>query len=121
MTVFEDNGGTRHLTQKPACTSSSKHIDVRHHLFRVLIFRGEFIITRVESEEQHADFLTKPLSNEAFCYHPDLILYAFSRWVLYLHFCGIYLAISEDDAILPGNGFGGPMCFKQRETVVVSI
>ena len=112
MEVFEDNGGTRHLAQNPACTSNSKHIHVRHHLLRVPIFRGEFIVTNVESEEQHADFLTKPLSNAACCYHRDLTIYAFSRQeVLYLDYSGIYLAISEDDAVLPGNGFQGFMCF----------
>ena len=61
MTVFEDNEGAKHLAQNPKCTSNSKHIDVRHHLLRKLVFKGEFIIAHVETDEQHADFLTKPL------------------------------------------------------------
>ena len=120
MEVFEDNGGTRHLAQNPARTSNSKHIPVRHHFFRVSIFRGEFIVTNVESEEQHADFLTKPLSNAACCYHRDLTIYAFSRQeVLYLDYSGIYLAISEDDAVLHGNGFQG--CVFSRDGCCVDL
>ena len=29
-----------------------------HHFLRELIFKGEFIIAHVETDEQHADFLT---------------------------------------------------------------
>ena len=76
MTVLEDNEGARHLVQNPVCTSNSKHIDVRHHFLRELIFRGEITLTStlVESEEQHADFLTKPLSNVTFCYHREFLM-----------------------------------------------
>ena len=59
---FEDNEGAKHLAQNPKCTSNSKHIDVRHHFLRELIFKGKFIIAHVETDEQHADFLTKPLN-----------------------------------------------------------
>ena len=74
MTVFEDNEGAKHLAQNPKCTSNSKHIDVRHHFLRELIFKGEFIIAHVETDEQHADFLTKPLNYTAFCYHRDFLM-----------------------------------------------
>ena len=74
MTVFEDNEGERHLTQNPLGTSTWKHIDVRHHFLRELIFFGEFIVTHVESKDQHADFLTKSISNAAFCYHRDFLM-----------------------------------------------
>ena len=74
MTVFEDNKGARYLAQNPVCTSNSKRIDVRHHFLRGLIFRGEFIITHVESQEQHANFLTKPLSKVDFYYHRDFLM-----------------------------------------------
>ena len=74
ITASEDNEGARHLAQNPECTSNSKHIDVRHHFLRELIFRGEFTTTHVETEEQHADFLTKPLSNAVFCYQRDFLM-----------------------------------------------
>ena len=74
MTVFEDNEGARHLPQNPVCTANSKHIDVRHHFFRELVFKGEFEITHVETDQQHADFLTKPLNKAAFCYHRGFLM-----------------------------------------------
>ena len=37
MTVLADNEGARHLARNPVCTSSSKHIDVRHHFLRELV------------------------------------------------------------------------------------
>ena len=74
ITVFEDNGGAKNLAQNPACTSNSKHIDVPHYFLRDLIFKGEFVITHIESDDQHADFLTKPLDYTAFCYHRDFLM-----------------------------------------------
>ena len=55
MAVFEDNAGARQLAQNLVSTSNSKHIDVRHHFLRELVFRQECIITRLDSEEQHVD------------------------------------------------------------------
>ena len=74
ITVFEDNEGARHLAQNPVCTSNSKHIDVRHHFLRELVFRGEFAIVHVPTAEQHADFLTKPLNRETFCFHRNFLM-----------------------------------------------
>ena len=61
IVVFEDNEGPKNLAQNPVCTSNSKHNDVRHHFLREHIFKGELFITRVESDDQHADVWTKPL------------------------------------------------------------
>ena len=74
MTAFDDNEEARQLAQNPVCTSSSKHVDVQPHFLRELIFRGELIIAHVESEDQHADLLTKPPSYAAFCYHRDFLM-----------------------------------------------
>ena len=74
VTVFEDNEGARHLAQNSVHTSNSKHIDVRHHFLRELVFRGEFAIVHVPTKEQHADFLTKPLSTETFCFHRNFLI-----------------------------------------------
>ena len=71
ITVFEDNERAKNLAQTPVCTSNSKHIDVRHHVLRELIFEGEFVITHVESDDQHADVLTRMLDYTAFCHHRD--------------------------------------------------
>ena len=72
--VFEDNKGARHLAHNPVCTSNSKHIDTRHHFLRELVFRGEFDIVAIESEQQHADFLTKALAGPVFRFHLDFVM-----------------------------------------------
>ena len=73
ITVF-NNKWARHLAHTPLCASSSKHIDIRHHFLRKLIFRGEFDIVAVESEQQHADFLTKALAGTIFRFHRDFVM-----------------------------------------------
>ena len=70
ITVFEDNEGAKNLAQNPVCRSNSTHIDVRHHFSRELIFKGEFVISHVESDDQHADVLTKPLDYMTFLLSP---------------------------------------------------
>ena len=75
ITVFEDNEGAKNLAHDPhVCTSNSKHIDVRHYFLRELIFKGELVITHVESDDQHANVLTKPLDDMTFCYHRDFLM-----------------------------------------------
>ena len=53
--------GAIHLAKNPATTPNSKHIDNRHHFVRERVANGEFKVVYVPSEDQHADFLTKPL------------------------------------------------------------
>ena len=74
ITVFEDNEGAKNLAQNPGCASNSKHIDVRHHCLRELIFKGEFVVTHVESDDQHADVLTKPIDYTALRYHREFMM-----------------------------------------------
>ena len=47
ITVFEDNKAARHLAHDPLCASNSKNIDIGHHFFRELVFRGKFDIHAV--------------------------------------------------------------------------
>ena len=74
ITVFEDNKGARHLAHNTVCASNSKHIDIRHHFLRELVFMGEFDIFAVESEHQHADFLTKALAGPVFRFRRDFVM-----------------------------------------------
>ena len=69
ITGFEDDKGARHLDHNPVCASNLKHIDIRYDLLRELVFRVEFDIVSVESEQQHADFLTKALAGPGFRFH----------------------------------------------------
>ena len=72
--VFEDNEGAVQLAQNPVTNSNSKHIDVRHQFLRELGAKGTISITHVRSAWQHADFLTKPLSTEAFQLHCNFVM-----------------------------------------------
>ena len=72
--VFEDNEGAVQLAQNPVTNSNSKHIDVLHHFLRELVAKGTISITHVRSAWQHADFLTKPLSAEAFQFHCNFVM-----------------------------------------------
>ena len=74
ITVFENNKGERHLVHNPVCASNSKHIDARHHFLRELVFRREFDIVAVESEQQHAGFLTKAPAGPVFRFHRDFVM-----------------------------------------------
>ena len=72
--VKEDNVGAIHLARNPATTPNSKHIDIRHHFIRERVANGEFKVVYVPSEEQHADFLTKPLHQGAFEVHRNFVM-----------------------------------------------
>ena len=50
--VFEDNQGTLQLSQNPASSLNSKHIDVRHHFLRELVREGDISVKHVPSEYQ---------------------------------------------------------------------
>ena len=45
--VYEDDKGARYLAQNPVCRRNSKHIDIRHHFLRELVFKGECVIVDV--------------------------------------------------------------------------
>ena len=72
--VKEDNMGAIHLAKNLATTPNSKHIDIRHHFIRERVANGEFKVVYVSSEEQHADFLTKPLHQGAFEVHQKIVM-----------------------------------------------
>ena len=47
----------------------SRHIERRYLKIRELVADGEIVVKHVESADNHADMLTKPLELEAFDYH----------------------------------------------------
>ena len=74
LRIYEDNAGAIQLAENPLSSSNSKHIDVRHHFLRELVFSGSISIVHVPSKYQHADVLTKPLSRESFDFHRNFLL-----------------------------------------------
>ena len=72
--VFEDSKEAIQLVKNPVCSSNSRHIDVRHHILRELVLRREVDTVHVESGQQRADFLTKPLCTSDFRYHRNFLM-----------------------------------------------
>ena len=63
-----------HLDMNPATTPNSKHIYIRHHFIRERVANSEIKVVHVPSEEQHADFVTKPLHQVAFEVHRNFVM-----------------------------------------------
>ena len=59
-TVYEDNNGSIDVETSPRMTPTSNHIDVKGHWFRQHGGK-EFLIQKIESENQKADIFTKVL------------------------------------------------------------
>ncbi|HVW99086.1 MAG TPA: Ty1/Copia family ribonuclease HI, partial [Candidatus Babeliaceae bacterium] len=75
MTVYEDNQSTIRVAKNGELISQrTKHIDIRYHFIREHIDNGTVKIEWVESKEQLADILTKPLQGGALKYIRDKIL-----------------------------------------------
>jgi hypothetical protein len=66
MIIFCDNQSAINITKHDAQHSRTKYIDIRHHFIRDAVESNEVIIKWVETTEQEADILTKPLARQAF-------------------------------------------------------
>jgi hypothetical protein len=62
--VFEDNQGALSLATNHRITNRTKYFLVKWHWFWQHI--SEFVITKVSSEKQRADYFTKGLCRELF-------------------------------------------------------
>ena len=64
-TIYEDNDGAIVLATSPMMNPTSKHIVVKYHWFRQHLGK-EFLIRKIEPENQKADIFTKGLQGERF-------------------------------------------------------
>ena len=69
----EDNKGAIYFAKKPLSSSSSKHIDVRHHFLREVAASGDISVQFLRPG-QHSDILTKAIGRESFERHRDFRL-----------------------------------------------
>jgi len=67
--IFCDNEGARLLASNPAFHARTKHIDVRHHWIREHVEAKTFNISRVPTDLNTADILTKALAPATFDRH----------------------------------------------------
>ena len=60
--VFEDNSGALELAKVPKMRPRTKHINIIYHHFRTFVRDGKVTIWPIDTNDQPADMLTKPLS-----------------------------------------------------------
>ena len=62
--VYEDNSGALEMATVHKYRPRTKHINVKLHHFREYVDRKEIQISQIRTDEQEADYLTKPVSIE---------------------------------------------------------
>jgi len=67
--VFEDNSGALELARLPKLRPRTKHINVSYHHFREHVRKGLIKIFPIDTKDQIADILTKPLAQNDFQRH----------------------------------------------------
>jgi hypothetical protein len=68
-TVFEDNSGMLELAMVPKMQPQTKHINNKYHHFCKHVCTKKISVLAVDSADQVADYLTKPLSRDMFQKH----------------------------------------------------
>ena len=72
--VFEDNSGALEIATVHKFRPRTKHIATKLHHFRSYVTSGEISINAIDTEDQPADILTKPLQKEPFLKHRKWLL-----------------------------------------------
>ncbi len=66
-TVFEDNNGAIKTAEAPKLSPRTKHIAVKYHFFKSHLGRKKGIeLSKIDTDEQKADILTKGLASQKF-------------------------------------------------------
>ena len=64
-TIYEDNNGSIVVAKSTRTTPTSKHIAIKYQWFRKHVGK-EFVIHKIESENQKADVFTKGVQGQIF-------------------------------------------------------
>ncbi|KAI2497837.1 hypothetical protein MHU86_16671 [Fragilaria crotonensis] len=72
--VFEDNSGALEMAKVHKYRPRTKHLNVKLHHFRDYVERKEISIHHIRTNDQPADFLTKPLNEETHCRHRKTVM-----------------------------------------------
>ncbi len=72
--LFEDNAGAIHLAKSPKMRPRTRHINQKYHHFREWVKSGLIEILPIDTREQVADLLTKPLDYASFAKHRKSML-----------------------------------------------
>ena len=66
MCVSGDNTSAINLSKNPVQHSNSKHIEIRYHFVRDLVEDKVVCLEFIHTDNQKADFFTKPLNGPRF-------------------------------------------------------
>ena len=66
ISILCDNKGAIDLSKNPVQHARTKHIVIRYHFLRDNVQKGKISIEKVSSQDNIADFHTKPLKREPF-------------------------------------------------------
>ena len=66
--VFEDNSGALEMANIHKYRPRTKHLNVKLHHFRQYVNDGSVVIKKIDTAEQQADYLTKPLAMDKLIY-----------------------------------------------------
>jgi hypothetical protein len=72
--LFENNAGALHLAMAPKRHPRTRHINQKYHHFRKWVKKGFIEILPIDTPEQPADLLTKPLDVVSFIKHRKAVL-----------------------------------------------
>ena len=72
--LFEDNAGAIHIAKVPKMRPRTRHINQKYHHFREWVKSGIIEILPIDTLEQPADLMTKPLDLESFRKHRYTIM-----------------------------------------------
>jgi len=71
---WEDNKSCIAVAESKKPPLRTKHIALKYHFFRQIISRGEAIIVHIDTKDQIADILTKPIDDSQFFYLRNLLM-----------------------------------------------
>ena len=74
ISLFVDNQGAVDLAYNPEHHQRTKHIERRHFFVREAVERGEIRVPFVKTNDNLADFFTKPLPSKRFFHLRDIIM-----------------------------------------------
>ena len=69
----EDNNSTIAQTENPLHHKQTKHIDIAYHFTREMVSEKVVELKRIDTEDQVADMMTKPLSKIVFMKHYKML------------------------------------------------
>jgi hypothetical protein len=75
ITIFEDNKGAIDLTNNPVHHKRTKHIDVKFHYIRTEQTSGRVIVSKIHTDDNRADIMTKATTVATFKRHVDALMF----------------------------------------------